>query len=111
MGQQAPRDGPFLKMEISAINASPDAEAVKSRLCELRDQLKKQDMDAVKLSVQELGSESQPKFTMEVMAPYLFLHESNDPVLTSQDALSILTFLVTSDASAYLKPASRSTLR
>jgi len=86
--------------------ASPDTERVLNIFCEMRDYLSQQDGEALKSASKKLQSECKPQFTMDTLAPFLFRESDPGAKLSSQEALSVLGYLVASDSSSYLKPAS-----
>jgi hypothetical protein len=94
-------------MATSTNTAAVDAEMLESVLCEIRDQLVQQDTEALKRSAKKILDMSKPQTTMDTMAPLLFRESSEGTKITSQDAWTIVGFLVTSDSANYLKPVSR----
>jgi 26S proteasome non-ATPase regulatory subunit 5 len=95
-----------LKATMQDSAAAADAEQLESIFCEIRDQLAQPDTEALKRSVRKILDFSKPQ-TMEILASLIFRESSQGSTITSQDALSIVGFLVTSDSATYLKPASR----
>lgn len=94
-------------METSTNTAAADAEILESIFCEIRDQLAQQDTEALKCSARKILDISKPQTTMDTMAPLLFRESSQGSKITSQEAWTIVGFLVTSDSANYLKPVSR----
>jgi hypothetical protein len=87
-------------------NVSPNAIEVKHLVYQIRDH--RQELEAVKAALIELGKISNPRFTMDVLAPSLFLGESNPAMeMNHVDALSVILLLASLDGPTYLKPASR----
>jgi len=94
-------------MEGSTTLNTTEVEKLQGLFCEIRDQLAQQDGEALKKSALTILTVSKPQQTMDLLAPLLFRETSDASKLASQEALSVLGFLVHIDSAAYLKPASR----
>lgn len=87
---------------MSAIGSS---HAIMDLLQSLQHQIGAQDTAALKQTIATLDNQHGPLVVMQTLAPFLFL-QGDDETLSAQDALSLLGFLVQSNPSNYLKPAS-----
>jgi hypothetical protein len=92
---------------MSTSGQSPDAEAVRKVLYELKSKLEEQNVEGAKETLQKLSIDSNPKFTTDFIAPCLFLGQSDSLHLNHQEALTQLMYLATCDPVSFLKPASR----
>ena len=90
---------------MSTSSGPPDAAIVKGILCEIRD--KREDTTAIQQLMKQLEHDSEPTFTLNLLAPCLFVGETEALPFSPQEALSVLLLLATAGGPTYLKPASR----
>jgi hypothetical protein len=83
-----------------------DITVAKEILRALRDNVNTQDTAGIQRSTRQLLDACQPLFVMNSLAPSLFQNDSTSN-FSIEDSLMMVAFLVSSDASHYLKPASR----
>ena len=93
-------------LSVMRSTVSPDAEEVKWLLYQICDQ--REDAESIKPILAQLGKASNPMFTMNLLAPSVFLGESNAAFeMNHAGALSVVFLLALLDGPTYLKPASR----
>lgn len=84
-----------------------DTELIESIFAKIRDFLASNDQEGLRTCTTQLDEASTPTVTLEILAPHLFREEAPGALISSEDALSVLGFLVQVDSTRYLKPASR----
>lgn len=92
---------------MSTPSKSPDSEAVRKILYDLKHKLGEENVKGAEEVLATLSLDSNPQFTADFIAPCLFLGKSDSLQLDSQEALTLLTYLATADPATFLKPISR----
>lgn len=76
-------------------------------LTELKEKIEQQDVEALKYTVARLEQVAQASVVMHILAPFLFQNTTLENNFSAHEALKILGFLVQTNPSLYLKPASQ----
>ena len=89
--------------------AAASSTIIMELLQEMRVKIAQQDAAALQRTVAKLEVAAQALVVMQTLAPFLFKEagQQHQELFSSQDALSLLGFLVQSKPSLYLKPASQ----
>jgi 26S proteasome non-ATPase regulatory subunit 5 len=90
---------------MSSSGAPPDTGRVSSILSEILD--KSDDTNEIQTLLKQLEHDSDPIFTLNLLAPSLFVGPTETFPFSHKEALSVLLILATADSRTYLKPASR----
>jgi hypothetical protein len=90
---------------MSNLNSSTQSKdemgEVKTILCEIRDGILQQDIQALQLASQKLLQKSKPIETLSILASFLFQAQSKASSLSNDEALQVMGYLLQSDTSHY----------
>jgi hypothetical protein len=102
----------FTLQESNIMQAEPTHAEIKDQVIQLKDALAKEDSPKLQSLMKDIQKEGKVQHVVDFVAPLLFqkVATSGDSI-TCDEALSLVSCLVHSDSSNYLKPVSRAVLR